>query len=128
MRRHIGGTRGTDVNGLLADWSTKADATFRRALQRLDAVGHDLDLVQVRARLLQEETVAHVGEATNRNIYFLSVVTALLLPISVITGVFGMNVGGLPFLQSESGFAWTMSLMGATLVATIFILRWRRLL
>jgi zinc transporter len=129
LRRHIGGTRGTDVNGLLADWSTKADATsFRRALQRLDAVGHDLDLVQVRARLLQEETVARVGEATNRNIYFLSVVTALLLPISVITGVFGMNVGGLPFLETPSGFAWTMFLMGATLVGTIFILRWRRLL
>src|SRR6202008_2228461 len=67
LRRHIGGARGTDVNGLLANWTTKADATsFRRALQRLDAVGQDLDLVQVRARLLQEEIVARVGEASNR--------------------------------------------------------------
>jgi zinc transporter len=129
LRRHIGGARGTDVAGLLANWTTKNDATsFRRALQRLDAVGQDLDLVQVRARLLQEEVVARVGEATNRNIYFLSIVTALLLPISVITGIFGMNVGGLPYLHSQHGFTWTMILMGATLGATLLLLRWRRLL
>lgn len=129
LRRHIAGARGTDVNVLLANWTTKADATsFRRALQRLDAVGQDLDLVQVRARLLQEELAARVGEASNRNIYFLSIVTALLLPISVVTGIFGMNVGGLPFLHSENGFAWSMLLMAATLAATIVLLRWRRLL
>lgn len=86
------------------------------------------DWIAACERLLQEEIAARIGEATNRNIYFLSIVTALLLPISFITGIFGMNVGGLPFLDSPGGFAWTLLLMGATLMATIILLRWRRLL
>ena len=47
-----------------------------------------------RSRLLQEELRSRLGEATNRNLYLLSVVTTALLPITLITGVFGMNVGG----------------------------------
>jgi zinc transporter len=129
LRRHLTTARGSDLNALLGEWASKQDgSSFRRALQRLDAVGQDLELVQVRARLLQEEIAARYGEATNRNIYFLSVITALLLPISVITGIFGMNVGDLPFVDSGGGFWWTMMLMGATLVLTLMVLRWRRLL
>lgn len=78
-------------------------------------------------RLLQEEIAARYGEATNRNIYFLSMVTTLLLPVSFISGVFGMNVGGLPFLHSANGFLWVAGLMIVTLVVSMAVLRWRRL-
>jgi zinc transporter len=101
---------------------------LREAIERLDAVGQDLELVQERARLLQEEIAGRLGEATNRNLYVLSIVTTTLLPITLITGVFGMNVSNLPFAQGHGGFWWVMLIMALAVIVTLIILRHRRVL
>jgi len=96
---------------------------LREVIERLDAVAQDMELVTERARLLQEEIASRLNEATNRNLYVLSIVTTALLPITLVTGVFGMNVGGLPFLSSDHGFAWVMVVMALTIAATMVFLR-----
>jgi zinc transporter len=101
---------------------------LRQAVERLEAVGQDLELVQERARLLQEEIDGRLTEATNRNLFLLSVVTTTLLPITLITGVFGMNVGGLPWVRSSAGFWWVLFLMVVAVVVTLAFLRKRRVL
>jgi zinc transporter len=101
---------------------------LREAIDALDVVAGDLELVQDRARLLQEEIAGRVGEATNRNLYMLSIVTTLLLPITLITGVFGMNVAGLPWLENSNGFWLVIVVMLVALVTTIVFLRRRRML
>ena len=85
-------------------YDADARQDLRAAIERLEAVGQDLDLVQERARLLQEEIAARIGEATNRNLFVLSIATTTLLPITLITGIFGMNRGGMP-LGKPSRFA-----------------------
>lgn len=97
------------------------------ALECLEGVGQDLELVQERARLLQEEIAARLGEATNRNLYLLSIVTAALMPVTLITWVFGMNVADLPFLQTPGGFWWVIVLMSGKITATLLWLRGRGL-
>jgi len=108
-------------------WCSEADVTFlQREVERLDEVAQDLESVQERIRLLQEEIAGQLEEATNRNLYFLSIVTTIFLPITLISGIFGMNVGGLPWSQDASGFLWVMLSMGITLVIVLIILRrWR---
>ncbi len=59
--------------------------------------------MQERIKLLQEETSAQVSEQTNRSLFTLTMVTVLALPINITTGLFGMNVGGIPFAESRSG-------------------------
>ncbi len=128
LRRHLSANRQALVHSRarLSAWCSDADAgELRLAIERLEGVGQDLELVQERARLLQEEIAARLGEATNRNLYLLSIVTAVLMPVTLITGVFGMNVGGLPYLQDRVGFWWVMLLMGATVVGTLIWLRRR---
>lgn len=84
--------------------------------------------VYERAKLLQEELASRVAENTGRNLYVLSILTAVLLPMTLVTGVFGMNVAGLPGLMSESAFAWVMFLIIASGGATLALLFWRGLL
>lgn len=130
LRRQLGANRQALIHARtrLPAWVSDADATqLRLAIERLDAVAQDLELVQERARLLQEEIAGQLGEATNRNLYLLSIVTTVMLPITLITGVFGMNVGGLPWLQDSAGFWCVMLLMAGVAMATVFILHWRRL-
>ena len=46
---------------------------------------------------------AQIANNTNRSLSLLTGVTTLLLPPTFITGVFGMNVNGLPFTDDEFG-------------------------
>jgi zinc transporter len=65
----------------------------------------DLDAVRERAALAHEELVNHLSEQLNRRMFLLSVVTVVFLPLGFLTGLFGINVGGIPGAQSSWGFA-----------------------
>jgi zinc transporter len=47
--------------------------------------------------------------------------------MTLITGLFGINVGGMPWLESHLGFWWVVFGMFATAILTFLILHWRRL-
>jgi zinc transporter len=78
-----------------------------------------------RAKLLQEELASRLAENTGRNLYVLSLLTAVLLPMTLVTGVFGMNVAHLPAANS---FWLVMLLILASGGAALGVLFWRRLL
>ena len=81
-----------------------------RLTRELEALDHDAVLVQDRARLLQDEMAAKTNAAINDNLRILSVLTALLLPPTLIAGIFGMNVKDLPFVETPGGF-WYVIVM-----------------
>lgn len=131
LRRHVNGERHALGQSLtrVHRWAGNADiAELRQAVERLDGAAQDLELVQERSRLLQEEIAGRLGEATNRNLYLLSVLTTVLLPINLITGIFGMNTGGLPWSQSENGFWHAVFCMLIGIAISLFFLRKNRIL
>ncbi|SEM45237.1 zinc transporter [Loktanella fryxellensis] len=79
---------------------------------RLTAMSDHLDTVQ-NARL-------------ERNGYRLSIVAAIFLPLGFLTGLFGVNVGGLPGLQDEKGFLVLCLGMLGIGGMTAAVLRWLR--
>ena len=90
----------------------------------------DLTETQERAKLLQEELAARLAEQTNSNLYILSLFTAILLPPSLIAGIFGMNVVGVPGVQdgNKTTFWWVMLGMAAISLLVLLILFLRRFL
>lgn len=131
LRRHMGAGRQTLQQSVshMARWCSRDDVDeLRQALQHLDGTSQDLELVQERTRLLQEEIGSRLSEATNRNLYILSVVTVALLPINLITGIFGMNTGGLPWSDNPSGFWWVMFWMIIAVAAALRFLHSRKIL
>lgn len=99
-----------------------------RLAQRLDGLDHEIAALQDRARLLQDEIGAKLAAATNRNLYVLTIVTAFLLPPTLVAGVFGMNVTDVPFTKDPGGFIWAMALTIASAVAVYVFLRWLRIM
>lgn len=132
LRRHVNGNRHALSHHLvprLPSWCQENDVLeLRRDLERLDAVAQNLELVQERARLLQEEMAGQLQETVNRNLYVLSIVTTIFLPVTLITGIFGMNVGGMPWTQEQLGFSWVIFTMFITLTGTFLVLRGQRFL
>jgi zinc transporter len=92
-------------------------------VERLTALGHDLEQVQERSRLLQEQASARLAEMMGRNLYILAVATTIFRPISFLTGLFGINLGGLHYLQNPHGFWYAVGLMVVMVPCTLFLLR-----
>jgi zinc transporter len=99
------------------------DDAARRLVGRLEAVDHDVYALQERARLLHEEIDSKLSSETNRHLYILSLMTAFLLPPSLVTGFFGMNTQGLPFAHMEHGTAFAIGMMGLSVAAAWWLLK-----
>lgn len=131
LRRHLSSNRSALRSipyEALRLWSAAEHADLKQSLDQWDDLAQEAELVQERARLVQEEVASRQNEATNRNLYFISIATALMLPTTLITGMWGMNVGGLPFADQPHGFSIVLALMLAVVGLALALLRASRLL
>ena len=64
----------------------------------------DLDEARDRAAVTQEELVNRLSEQMNNKMYILSIVAAIFLPLGFLTGLLGINVGGIPGAENRLGF------------------------
>jgi len=86
----------------------------------------DLDLVRERCLVLQEELMNRIAQEQNARMYVLSIVAAIFLPISFITGMFGMNVAGLPGMEEPMAFALVAGGMGVIVAGIVIYFRTRK--
>lgn len=77
-------------------------ARLREAADRLTRSVEDLDAARDRAAVTQEEIASRLSELLNKRLYTLSVIAAVFLPLGFVTGLMGVNVGGIP----GAGFQW----------------------
>jgi zinc transporter len=91
---------------------------LRLSAEELAAAVADCVALIERVRLLQEEVFAFVNEQTNKTLFVLTVVTVVALPMTIIPGLFGMNVGGVPMQDEPAGF-WIMAALAIGLPALI---------
>jgi zinc transporter len=91
--------------------------------QRLDGLDHSVVEMRERSRLLQEELHLKIEEQGNNSLRVLSVLTALLMPPTLITGVFGMNTKGLPFSELDSAFLWAALLMALSSLGAYLLMK-----
>jgi zinc transporter len=91
--------------------------------QRLGWLDQEIVALRDRAQLLQEEISIKTGEQTNRNLHVLAIVTTIFLPASLIAGILGMNVGGLPLVSDPSGFLWSMIILAGATGVVLWLLK-----
>jgi zinc transporter len=107
-------------------WIGNPDADgLRAASEEFSLVLRDMQALQERIKLLQEEIAANVNEDNNRSLFLLTVVTVLALPINILAGLFGMNVGGIPLAEHRHGF-WIVITIIATFTAVAAAVAFRR--
>jgi len=107
-------------------WMTEEDTQqVRQSAEDFAAVVADCTALVERGKLIQEELTAMVNEQTNRSLFLLTVVTVMLLPFNVVGGLFGMNVGGIPFATDAEGF-WVVIFIVTVLTALVWRVLARR--
>lgn len=103
------------LNRLSVERSGPLDDVHRLQLRehadRLTRMVEDLDAARERAGVVHESLVSRVAEQTNERMYILSIIAAIFLPISFVTGLLGVNVGGIPGGDSALGFPVVVGLL-----------------
>ncbi len=104
----------TRLHGERVEWLTELErAQLREVGDRALRMVEDLDSARDRAAVAQDELNSKLSEQMNQTMYILSIVTGIFLPLGLLTGLLGINVGGMPGVDSDSAF---LVVCGALLV------------
>lgn len=101
---------------------------LREIADELTRMVEELDLLRERALMIQEQILALAGEQMNRTMYILSLVAAIFLPLGLLTGLLGINVGGIPGSDSPVAFWVVCGLLVVLAVFQWWLFRRHRLL
>jgi zinc transporter len=98
----------------------------REEADRVTRYVEDLDAARERAAVTQEELNNRLSEQLNSRMYVLSIVAAVFLPLGFLTGLLGINVGGIPFAENPWGFLAVVVALLGVVALELLVFRWRR--
>jgi Mg2+ and Co2+ transporter CorA len=119
------------------EWPEEADALLRRERELLRVRSRDvlehIERVLGHVRRLEQSAETSVqmhfsalGHRTNDIMRTLTVLTAIFLPLNLITGFFGMNFEALPLIHSATGFWIASGLMLTVGVGLVIFFKRKR--
>jgi len=107
-----------------ADWlGDMCRLHLREAADRMTRYVEDLDSARERASVTHEELDGRLSERMNRTMYILSIVATIFLPLSFLTGLLGINVGGIPGANDPSAFLIVCTLAATLAVFMVYVFK-----
>ncbi|MCF7535064.1 zinc transporter ZntB [Pseudomonas petrae] len=109
-------------------WFVEDDADYWNELNNsLTRYLEELELTRERVGLVLEAEDRRLNERMNRTMYRFGIITGIFLPMSFLTGLLGINVGGIPGSENPFGFVYACGLMLIVAVGQMWLfkrLRW----
>lgn len=103
------------------------DQTQKRRLQEcLDRVIRyieDLDTIRERAQIIKDELSNALADKMNKNLYALSIIAAIFLPLGFLTGLLGINVGGIPGAENPNAFLLFILILTVTVLVQMVLFK-----
>ena len=87
----------------------------------------ELDTIRERAQIVKDELVSQLSDRLNKNTYVLSVIAAVFLPLGFLTGLLGINIGGMPGTDSPVAFGLFCAMLIGVVAVQVWIfkkMRW----
>lgn len=131
LHRYLGPQRDVMTRLSLATAAWLGDRDRARLQEVGDAVTRyveDIESARGRAAVAQEELSSRLTEQTNRTMYLLTIVATIFLPLSLITGLLGVNVGGIPGAEAPEAFLILCGILGVIAVALFVVFKRKRIL
>ncbi|NCB14211.1 MAG: zinc transporter ZntB [Erysipelotrichia bacterium] len=83
----------------------------------------ELDTIRDKVILIQEELVNSMNEQLNKKMYMLSIISAIFLPLTFLTGLLGINIGGIPGAENENAFYIFLVILSIVITFQFFIFK-----
>ena len=128
LRRYIAPQREA-LNSLVIDpppWLDDSSRTkLRETSDRLTRYVEEIDAARERSMVLKDDISNRLAESTNSTLYILSIISAVFLPLGFLTGLLGINVGGMPGVDSP--YAFWIAAVAMVVIVSIELVLFKRL-
>ena len=106
------------------DWLVAAQPdVWRDALAINDELVDTVDDALDRLRALQDYTQNRLSSVLNDRLYLLTILSTIMMPLSFVTGLLGVNVGGVPARETPWAFAALCGLLVVIAISEYLLLR-----
>lgn len=99
---------------------------YRRLIEAQDSISRvidELDAVRERAHIINDEVANQLNERLNKNMYALSVIAAVFLPLGFLTGLLDINIAGIPGAENPAASNVFCAMLGVLFIAQILLFR-----
>lgn len=96
---------------------------IREVADRTTRYVEELDEIRDRCAILQDEIFHALSMQMNQRVYVLTLLAAIIVPLTLVSGLLGMNVGGMPLAENKHGFWWVLAGLFAVSVVAGLILK-----
>lgn len=100
-------------------------ARSRDVIEHIERVMHHVRRLQQSAETAVQIHFSAQSHRTNDIMRTLTAITAVFLPLNLITGFFGMNFEFMPFIHNKAGFWWAFGAM-LTIALVLIAVFWRK--
>ncbi len=108
----------------MVPWVTRLHREqLREIAERTTRRVEDLDSMRERASVAHEELSGRMAEQMNRTMYILAIVAAIFLPLGLLTGLLGINVGGMPGADHSAAFWLVCAFLGVVAAIQLWLFR-----
>ena len=128
FRRHmspqkeaISQLRMSDLDWLSESHRRNLQENFNHVIRYVE----ELDAIRERAQIVKDELANMIADRLNKNTYVLSVIAAIFLPLGFLTGLLGINIGGIP--GGDSPLAFTVFCIVLALIVAVQVIIFRKL-
>lgn len=126
LRRYMAPQREA-LNNLLIEPPAWLDDDCRMNLRdttdRLLRYVEELDAARERSLIIKDDIANQLAESSNKTLYILAIISAIFLPLAFLTGLLGINIGGMPGVDNPYAFWIFCAIMGFLLLIEMMIFR-----
>ena len=126
LRRYLSPQREVleNIHSIEMKWLGKNQRSkIREVADKTARFTEDLNLIRERAAVIQDEIKNILSQQMNRSIFMLAILSAVLLPMGLVTGLLGINVAGIPGAESPFAFLVVVLILGGLATGTLLLLR-----
>ena len=130
LKRHMGPQHGAleAIAKARLPWFEEHDRReIAETIERLRRYLDDIDVSMESAVVLQDELRARALASSEKTNFLLTLVASIFLPLGFLTGLLGINVGGMPGTDDDDAFWLVVYACGGLLVVQLilfFLWRW----
>lgn len=115
----IGQLRVSDLEWLDIKDKRQLQENYDRILRYVE----DLDAIRERSQIVKDELANIFADKLNKNMYILSVIAAIFLPLGFLTGLLGINVGGIPGAENNYSFWIFCIILGVIVSVQVYLFK-----
>ena len=123
--RYIGDVILLNENGVISE---EAIIFFRAISKKLEKLMISLDNLSQELALVREAYESEIANKTNELMKVFNIITAIFLPLEIITAIFSRNFSYMPFKEYVAGFYAIILLLTCVTIILLVIFKHKRIL